>query len=666
MIYLSTAEIAEIKGCSLRYVQQMLKDGKIDCITADKATNNRTEYRIPLTALSEHERIAYENKQRRSLGLEPICKTAVKKSLNTAEKPRLTLDDLTEKQRSDLYLWTSVIKDWLDIREQYTRYSKGEVDEMFVQAARLKYPDLEISTDILYRRLKAYRNSDISGLIDKRGGKNKGTTVVPEFMLNAFARFYLDQQCLTVTSCYKYTQDWVKEHYPESYEDMPSERTFRRRAEDIPLAVRMYFRNGDKAFSDKCSPYVERLYDDLHANDVWIADNHTFDFITAGKDGKNRRLYLTAFTDAKSGVMVGWNLTYAPSGDSTLLALRHGILRCGVPKAVYFDNGSEFLVSDIGGRGHRRKKDWNKDPLPPNILQFLGIEMHNAIVRNAKAKPIERTFCTFKNQFSRCIPTFCGGTILERPESLKYKLKHGIIPEEEQIRLALDAYIDGCYNVAPYGGKERRYKSMKRYEVWNESIQDTVFRTADEDNLSMLLKRVSKPQAVSRNGVYITFAGEKLWYRSSETVLHIGEKVYLRYDPADIRKVRIYDMATDKYLWTWELDDDLFVDYLTNHREDIATAEKQIAESKRLVREYGRGMLDGVDADKRIDIFAAMVKNSAEGEKQLRFKKPATFVPVFSEEKLEQKPELSNIENISLNIDILDKINAAAASRRKD
>ena len=81
--------------------------------------------------------------------------------------------------------------------------------------------------------------------------------------------------------------------------------------------------------------------------------------------------------------------------------------------------------------------------------------MHNAIVRNAKAKPIERTFCTFKNQFSRCIPTFCGGTILERPESLKYKLKHGIIPEEEQIRIALDSYIDGCFNAAPYGGKER-------------------------------------------------------------------------------------------------------------------------------------------------------------------------------------------------------------------
>lgn len=664
MTYLTTAQTAQLKGCSLQYVQKCVKDGKISAEVKANAANNRTEYIIPLTALPQDLQLKWENQQRRSLGLEPI-KKAVKAPLKPAEN-RLTLDDLTDKQRSELYLWTGIIKDWLTIRDSYEQYSKGEIDEMYVQAARLKYPDLEISTDILYRRLKAYRNSDISGLIDKRGGSNKGTTVVPEFMLNAFSWFYLDQQCLPITSCYKFTRDWVQEHYPESLPDMPSERTFRRRAEDIPYAVRMYFRNGDKAFSDKCLPYVERLYDDLHANDVWIADNHTFDFFTAGKDGKVRRLYLTAFLDAKSGAMMGWNLTYAPSGDSTLLALRHGILRCGVPKAVYFDNGSEFLVSDIGGRGHRRKKDWNKDPLPPNILQFLGIEMHNAIVRNAKAKPIERTFCTFKNQFSRCIPTFCGGTILERPESLKYKLKHGIIPEEEQIRIALDSYIDGCFNAAPYGGKERRYKGMRRFEVWNSSIQDTVFRTADEANLSMLLKRVSKPQAVNRNGVYINFAGEKLWYRGADTVLHIGEKVYVRYDPADLRSVRVYDMATDKYLWTWDLDDDLLVDYLTNHREDIATAEKQIAESKKLVREYGRGILDSVDTDKRIDIFAAMVKNSVEGSKDMVFKKPAKFVPVFSEEKLEKSPALGDISEISVNIDILDKLNAAAASRRKD
>lgn len=198
MTYLSTAEVAEIKGCSLRYVQQLVQNGKLRGETKDNAANNRTEYIIPLTALPQDLQLKWENQQRRSLGLEPV-KKAIKAPLKT-ESTRLTLDDLTDKQRSKLYLWTGIIKDWLTIRDSYEQYSKGKIDEMYVQAARLKYPDLEISTDILYRRLKAYRNSDISGLIDKRGGSNKGTTTVPEFMLNAFSRFYLDQQCRAATN----------------------------------------------------------------------------------------------------------------------------------------------------------------------------------------------------------------------------------------------------------------------------------------------------------------------------------------------------------------------------------------------------------------------------------------------------------------------------------
>lgn len=179
MTYLTTAQTAQLKGCSLQYVQKCVKDGKISAEVKANAANNRTEYIIPLTALPQDLQLKWENQQRRSLGLEPI-KKAVKAPLKPAEN-RLTLDDLTDKQRSELYLWTGIIKDWLTIRDSYEQFSKGEIDEMFVQAARLKYPDLEISTDILYRRLKAYRNSDISGLIDKRGGSNKGTTVVPEF-----------------------------------------------------------------------------------------------------------------------------------------------------------------------------------------------------------------------------------------------------------------------------------------------------------------------------------------------------------------------------------------------------------------------------------------------------------------------------------------------------
>lgn len=661
MTYLSTAEVADIKGCTLRYVQQLAKTGKLRCETIETAANNRLEYRVPLSALSEREQLAYENRQRRKLGLEPVPLPA--KNVPKPDPRQVTLRDLDDNQRQNAALWCRIIQEWQQTREQKGAELGGKckADELYCAAVKLRYPELNISTDILYRKYKAYKAGDLGGLIDHRGGHNKGKTSIPQYMLDAFYSFYLHDNQLPVSRCYSLLQSWVQDFYPEAYADMPSERTFRRKAEELPYALVMYMRFGDKAFSDNCLPYIERLYDDLHANDVWIADNHTFDFFTQGENGKVHRLYLTAFTDAKSGVMVGWNLTENPSSDSTLLALRMGILRFGVPKSIYVDNGSEFLVSDIGGRGHRRRKDWNKDPLPPTILDFLHIEMHNAIVRNAKAKPIERTFYTFKNHFSRAIETFCGGTVVERKESLKWILKQGKIPTDLQIKIALDKFIDGDYNVSPYGGKETRYKGMKRFEVWNESIKDTTFRKADEANLDMLLKRVSRPQKVGRNGVFVRFAGEKLWYYGKETILHIGEQVYVRYDPQDPRSVRIYSMENDKYLWTWELADELMIPYLTENQEQIADAERLIAENKRVIKQFAKGIMDAVDPDKQIDIFAEMVRKCSKGEQELNIVRPNSFVPVFSEEKLEEQPELSNIEQITL---VLDQINMTA-SRRK-
>ncbi|MEI3015489.1 MAG: hypothetical protein V8T38_00020 [Oscillospiraceae bacterium] len=488
MTYLSTAEVAEIKGCTPQYVRRLVQNGKLTGETKDNAANNRTEYMIPLTALPQDLQLKWENQQRRSLGLEPV-KKAVKAPLKT-ESTRLTLDDLTDKQRSELYLWTGIIKDWLTIRDSYEQYSKGEIDEMFVQAARLKYPDLEISTDILYRQglpelgsFRAYRQEGRQQQGNDRRSGVHAERVQPVLPRSAVPS---NNELLPI-----HPGLGAGVHYPESLPDMPSERTFRRRAEDIPYAVQMYFRNGDKAFSDKCLPYVERLYDDLHANDVWIADNHTFDFFTAGKDGKVSRLYLTAFLNARIRRYDGLEpdlcalrrqgAAGAPARNTEVWSSESGVLR------------QRFRVPCIGYRWTRKNlaagKTGTRILCRRTSCSSSGIEMHNAIVRNAKAKPIERTFCTFKNQFSRCIPAFCGGTILERPESLKYKLKHGIIPEEEQIRIALDSSIDGCFNAAPYGGKERRYKGMRRFEVWNSSIQDVdVFRQIDEANLSMLLE----------------------------------------------------------------------------------------------------------------------------------------------------------------------------------
>lgn len=81
----------------------------------------------------------------------------------------------------------------------------------------------------------------------------------------------------------------------------------------------------------------------MESNEWWIADNHKFDVMTT--DGKTtHRLYLTAFMDARSGILTDIYVTNNPSSQATLIALRKGIMEYGIPANIYVDNGREFLT----------------------------------------------------------------------------------------------------------------------------------------------------------------------------------------------------------------------------------------------------------------------------------------------------------------------------------
>ncbi len=153
MEYLTTAEVAELKGCSLRYVQQLAQSGKLEHMEKDSAANNRTEYVFPLAALPEKLQIKYENKKRGELGLEPVplpCKAAPK-----PDPRQITLQDLTGDQRRDVGFWCEIIKQWQSARNaKGAELGKCKVDELFCAAIKLQYPNISISPDILYRKYK--------------------------------------------------------------------------------------------------------------------------------------------------------------------------------------------------------------------------------------------------------------------------------------------------------------------------------------------------------------------------------------------------------------------------------------------------------------------------------------------------------------------------------
>ena len=369
------------------------------------------------------------------------------------------------------------------------------------------------------------------------------------------------------------------------------------------------------------------------------------------------------FLDAKSGVLAGWNITDSPTSQSTVLALRHGIKRFGIPKLIYVDNGREFLTYDIGGKGHRSRRSNEDEIIPPTILQRLDVEMRNAIVRNAKAKPIERTFSTVTMQFARMLEGYCGGTIKQRPESLKRRIKEGRLPCDFEVREVLNDWIDYEFNTQDYGGSEAKYIGMSRIDVWNHDIKAAGVRKAAESDLNLMLMRSTRIQKVKRDGVFITIGGEKLWYMDYEsTYQHLGEEVYVRYDPADLSSVRIYD-KDDRYLWTWNVADALMQDYITEQKEELSDA---IAISRNVVKRIkadSKEIAASISPEKRIDLLDMSVRRAHKNKDLFKIEMPTNIIPIRADEPtIEQLEKAAGAETVTIDIH---KMNRNTEKRKK-
>ncbi len=229
--------------------------------------------------------------------------------------------------------------------------------------------------------------------------------------------------------------------------------------------------------------------------------------------------------------------------------MRFAMLRFGIPKTLYFDNGREFTTLDIAGEQRRRKvaKD-KKGDIPLTIVEKLGIELIFAEVTNAQAKVVERIHRIIKEQYCTAQYGYCGGNVVERPEILKTNIKNGNIETEAELRETFADFADNIYNVQPYGSSETKYKGMTLIDVWNASIAETLIRKASAEVLDLLMLRNAGFQNVKRDGVFIMYHGEKIWYYDKDiTWQHIGEKVCVRYDRNDPSNVRIYDTEDIPY-----------------------------------------------------------------------------------------------------------------------
>ncbi len=573
---LTAKEVADLKGCSARWVRELAERKKMQ---GQKRINvdGSPEWVFPISGLEPDLQQKYFYQLQASLPLPSV-------DILPKRRTSSPLDHYTAEERKEIAWWLKTVDDWQRYRSKYPG-SKAEADDRFIALCAKTDPEHEFSIDTLYRRWKSIKQNDLDGLIDKRGKWKKGKSDIQPEAWDAFLYFYLQEAQHPMMKCYEYMKLLLREDHPDLVADLPSYTTFTRRVKsDIPEAVEVLGREGQKAFRDRCAPYIRRTYESMASNEWWIADNHTFDVITQGDNGQRHRLHLTAFFDARSGIFTGCYVTLNPSSQATLIALRKGILKYGIPENIYVDNGSEFLTFDIGGRGHRKRKpkDGQERFEPPPVFERLGIKMTNALVRNAKAKIIERRFRDVKDHLSRLFDTYTGGNVLEKPERLKGVLKNGEIPLDSTFTEAVEELLDWYFNQQPYGGEVIADRGKPRQQVYNENLYTK--RVAGAEDLSLMLMRSARPQKVTRRGVHLDIAGQRLDYWNDDMLMNLlGKQVYFRYDPDDLSEVRVYDLE-DRYIMTVPVDNTAVLTYGAS-REDVKEAMGKVRRMERLTRE---------------------------------------------------------------------------------
>ncbi|MDE6677916.1 MAG: hypothetical protein K2K02_02645 [Ruminococcus sp.] len=178
MDYLTTKELSELKGCSMQILQKQIKNGKIFAEQQPHPQNKQLCYMIPISALPDDLQAKYYRQKRTESGILPE-KTNNKPEEKTAFKYRLkgvkkAFEEFSESERTEIKFWTDLLTQWQSERSE--RKDKTEFDRLFVAHQKYLNPDLEISTDILYRKYSAYKNECYSDLVDKRGGWNRGNS----------------------------------------------------------------------------------------------------------------------------------------------------------------------------------------------------------------------------------------------------------------------------------------------------------------------------------------------------------------------------------------------------------------------------------------------------------------------------------------------------------
>ena len=255
---------------------------------------------------------------------------------------------------------------------------------------------------------------------------------------------------------------------------------------DLSLSTvyRLFHQHGLMNTED--TPTIDRRrFEAESPNDIWQSDTMHGPMVTI--DDKRRKTYLFAFIDDMSRLIPHAQFYISEKLDSFLDALRQALLKRGLPRKLYVDNGPAFRSKHL-----------------EEITASLGI----ALVHSQPYKPqgrgkIERWFRSVRSQF---LPGFRGKTLQELNEALECWIR--------------DIYHSRTHSATGQSPLKRFADHMQCVRTAPKDLQDYFRKRAR--------RRVAKDRTISLN--------TKLY----EAPVHlIGQQVTLLYHEHDPLRVEI-------------------------------------------------------------------------------------------------------------------------------
>lgn len=357
----------------------------------------------------------------------------------------------------------------------------------------------------------------------------------------------------------------VREHHLLNIpvHELPSYETVRRYLEALPPSITVLARKGERAYTERMSPYVQRGYEDIGANEIWVADHMIHDVEVRNdcfegiSENAPMRLRFSAFIDMRTRKFVGY--CWAPEGNSRVIltAVRRGIDRYGLPVTVYCDNGKDYKKAAKGARPVT--EEWVKAEYEAlshtGALQRLDVAVQYCMPYHPQSKLIERAFGTVHQQFDALFPHYTTGSAYLRPDQTTLamaqhrkllKMDRGndspLVPASHFIRMAT-VWIEEDYN-AGHAHSGRGMNGRTPDAVFNELYPATARRYADPRTLALLLwenqkRRVRECAITLNNRRYVAANPE------SSATLHLANEteVLICYDPHDQENAVIADLA---------------------------------------------------------------------------------------------------------------------------